>query len=54
MGVIQPRDLSKHVIKSAADGLELVKKATANRRVRFCLLCDDDYDRVLLSWLLFV
>lgn len=34
MGVIQARDLSKHVIKSAADGLELVKRATANRRVR--------------------
>lgn len=33
MGVIQARDLSKHVIKSAADGLDLVRRATANRRV---------------------
>lgn len=35
MGVIQARDLSKHVIRSAVDGLDLVKRATANRRVSF-------------------
>lgn len=33
MGVIQARDLSKHTITSAADGLDLVRRATANRRV---------------------
>ena len=36
MGVISARDLSKHVITSAAGGLDLVKRATANRRVCLC------------------
>ncbi|CAN0067936.1 unnamed protein product [Pylaiella littoralis] len=41
MGVIQARDLSKHVITSAADGLELVRRATANRRVASTKLNED-------------
>ncbi|CAM9282967.1 unnamed protein product, partial [Laminaria digitata] len=41
MGVIQARDLSKHVIRSAADGLDLVKRATANRRVASTKLNED-------------
>lgn len=38
MGVISARDLSKHVITSAAGGLDLVKRATSNRRVCVRLL----------------
>lgn len=33
MGVIQARDLSKHGIHSASEGLDLLKKAMANRMV---------------------
>ncbi|CAM9754180.1 unnamed protein product [Ectocarpus sp. 12 AP-2014] len=40
-GVIQARDLSKHVIKSATDGLDLVRRATANRRVASTRLNED-------------
>eukprot|EP00752_Nemacystus_decipiens_P010965 g9745.t2 len=41
MGVISARDLSKHVITSAAGGLDLVKRATANRRVASTRLNED-------------
>ncbi|CAM9682757.1 unnamed protein product [Sphacelaria rigidula] len=41
MGVIQARDLSKHTICSAADGLDLVKRATASRRVGSTKLNED-------------
>ncbi|CAN0387398.1 unnamed protein product, partial [Ectocarpus fasciculatus] len=40
-GVIQARDLSKHVIKSATDGLDLVRRATSNRRVASTRLNED-------------
>lgn len=35
MGVIQARDLSKHGIRSASEGLDVLKKAMANRMVSF-------------------
>ena len=40
MGVIQARDLSKHQISSASEGIDLVKKATASRMVGVEIIVD--------------